>query len=69
MIPITRLNGKKFVVNASQIRFVESTPDTMITLNSGDKVMVKETIDEVVALVVQYERQIRVFDPENAPKI
>ena len=65
MIPVTRLNGKKFVVNASQIRFVESTPDTMITLNSGDKVMVQESIDQVVALVIQYERQIRVFEPES----
>ncbi|MBI9017106.1 MAG: flagellar FlbD family protein [Phycisphaerae bacterium] len=63
MIPVTRLNGKKFVVNASQIRFVESTPDTMITLNSGDKIMVAETMDQIVHLVVQYERQIRIFEP------
>ena len=61
MIAVTRLNGKKFVVNAEQIRYVESTPDTMITLMNGDKIMVKEPLEEVVNLAVQYQRQIRVF--------
>ena len=61
MIDVTRLNGKRFVVNAEQIRFVEVTPDTMITLLSGDKVMVKESLDQVVERAVQYQRQIRVF--------
>jgi len=61
MIAVTRLNGKKFVVNAEQIRYVETTPDTMITLMNGDKIMVKETLDEVVNMAVQYQRQIRVF--------
>lgn len=49
------------MVNAEQIRFVEVTPDTMITLLSGDKVMVKESLDQVVERAVQYQRQIRVF--------
>ncbi len=61
MIAVTRLNGKRFVVNAEQIRYVESTPDTMITLMNGDKIMVKEPLEEVVSLAVQYQRQIRVF--------
>ncbi|MBN2374909.1 MAG: flagellar FlbD family protein [Sedimentisphaerales bacterium] len=61
MIAATRLNGKRFVVNAEQIRYVESTPDTMITLMNGDKIMVKETLEEIVSLAVQYQRQIRVF--------
>ena len=61
MIPVTRLNGKKFVVNAEQIRFVETTPDTMITLMNGDKVMVAESLEEVVKLAIQYQRQIRIF--------
>jgi len=62
MIAVTRLNGKRFVINAEQIRFVESTPDTMITLLAGDKVMVKESLEEVVQLAVHYQRQIRVFE-------
>ena len=62
MIAVTRLNGKRFVINAEQIRFVESTPDTMITLLSGDKVMVQESLEEVVQLAVHYQRQIRIFE-------
>lgn len=61
MIDVTRLNGKRFVVNAEQIRFVESTPDTMITLLSGDKIIVTESLEEVVERAIQYQRQIRVF--------
>ena len=38
MIRVTRLNGKRFVVNAEQIRYLESTPDTVITLINGDQV-------------------------------
>ena len=59
MIAVTRLNGKRFVVNAEQIRYIEATPDTMITLISGDKVMVKEDLEEVVRLAIEYGRQVR----------
>jgi len=61
MISVTRLNGKRFVVNAEQIRYVEKTPDTIITLMNGDKVMVKESMEDVVKLSVEYNRQIRAF--------
>ena len=63
MIPVTRLNGKGFVINAEQIRYIEKTPDTMITLVSGDKVMVKESLEDVVKLAIEYARQIRAFNP------
>ena len=61
MIAATRLNGKKFVINAEQIRYIETTPDTMITLMNGDKVMVKESLAEVVKAAVDYNRQIRIL--------
>ena len=61
MIVVTRLNGKRFVVNAEQIRFIESTPDTLITMMNGDKIMVKEQLEEVVGRAVEYNRQIRAF--------
>ena len=61
MIPVTRLNGKRFVVNAELIRYIENTPDTMITLTSGDKFMVKESLEEVVQLAINYGRQLRAF--------
>jgi flagellar protein FlbD len=59
MITVTRLNGKPVVVNAELIRFVEQTPDTLITLTSGDKLLVKETMEEVVRRAIEYARSIR----------
>ena len=48
MIVVTKLNGKPVVVNAELIKLIESTPDTLITLTSGDHFMVKEEVEEVV---------------------
>jgi len=61
MIALTRLNKKRFVLNAEQIRFIERTPDTMITLVNGDKIMVREPLEQVVELAVEYCRRIRAF--------
>jgi flagellar protein FlbD len=58
MIQLHRLNGKEFILNAELIKFVESTPDTLITLSEKDeKFMVKESVNEVVQRVVDYKRQ------------
>jgi len=59
MIQLTRLNGQKFIVNAEKIRFVESTPDTIICCDAGEKVMVRETIGEVTRKAIDYARIIR----------
>jgi flagellar protein FlbD len=59
MIKVTRLNGKEMVVNAELIRYVEQTPDTLITLTSGDKLLVRESMDEVVARAIEHARTIR----------
>ncbi len=61
MIKVTRLNGKEFVVNAELIQFLEETPDTVITLMSQEKIVVKESVDDVIQRVVQYARSIRTF--------
>lgn len=58
MIKLTRLNGKEFVVNDEHIEFIESTPDTVVTLLSNNKVVVRETIDEVIDKVVEYTRRV-----------
>ncbi|NUM89210.1 MAG: flagellar FlbD family protein [Bdellovibrionales bacterium] len=66
MITLHRLNGKEFVLNAEHIKFVEATPDTVITLSQGDeKFMVKETVDEVVSLAVEYKRKWLWTPPEH----
>ena len=59
MIQVTRLNGKTLIVNAELIRFVEQTPDTLITLSGGEKLLVKEPMEEVVRRAIQYARSIR----------
>jgi len=59
MIVVTRLNGQQFVVNAEKIRYLESTPDTLICCDTGDKVMVKETLAEVTRKAIEYARVIR----------
>lgn len=61
MIQLTRINGRKFVLNAEQIRSIESTPDTMITLLNGDQVIVAEKVEDVVERAVEYGRSLRVF--------
>jgi flagellar protein FlbD len=59
MIKVSRLNGKEFVVSADLIQYLESTPDTVITLTTKEKVVVKEPVDEVIRRVVEYHRSIR----------
>ncbi|MCB9851315.1 MAG: flagellar FlbD family protein [Phycisphaerales bacterium] len=61
MIAVTRLNGRAVVVNAELIKFVEETPDTMITLISGDHFLVQESQQVVVERAVEYARRIRAF--------
>ena len=58
MITLTRFNGSAVVVNAELIKLVESTPDTIITLIGGDKVLVKESVPDVVGRVIEYRRQV-----------
>lgn len=59
MITLTRLNGQPFVVNAEKIRYVEQTPDTMVCCDNGEKMMVKEPLQEVIRRAVEYARLIR----------
>ncbi len=59
MIKLTRLSGEEFVLNADLIRYVERRPDTYITLTSDERVIVKESMDEVVARSIEYARKIR----------
>ena len=58
MIELTKLNGKEFSVNPDLIEIVESTPDTVITLTTGRKLIVKESRQEVKNLVKSYGKEI-----------
>jgi flagellar protein FlbD len=59
MITLTRLNGQRFVLNAERIRYLEETPDTVVCCDNGDKMMVKEELQEVIRRTIEYARLIR----------
>ena len=67
MIQLTRLNGQRFVMNAEKIRVVESTPDTLVCCDGGEKVMVRETLQEVMRRAIEYARLIRRPIPHDGP--
>ena len=58
MINLTRLNHEDFVVNADQIELIETTPDTVLTMTTGHRIMVLETPPEVVERVMAFRRRI-----------
>lgn len=57
MIHVHRLNDAPLWVSADQVEFLEATPDTVISLLSGRKVIVKESVDDVVDRIVAYKRK------------
>ena len=59
MITVTRLNGQPFVINADKIRYLEATPDTLICCDNGEKLMVRETLNEVTRRAIEYARIVR----------
>ncbi len=61
MILVTRLTGRPIIINVDLVKTIEETPDTMITLVNGDRIMVKESMDEVISKAIEYGRQIRCF--------
>jgi flagellar protein FlbD len=58
MIQLTRLNSQPFVVNSDLIKFVEQAPDTVITLVTGEKIVVRETSAQILERLVQFRRSV-----------
>lgn len=58
MISVTRLNGKLFYVNCDLIEFMEETPDTIITMTTGKKVVVKESVSDLINSIQEFKRGI-----------
>ncbi|HVJ07540.1 MAG TPA: flagellar FlbD family protein [Acidisarcina sp.] len=58
MIELTRLNGNALVINSDLIKFAESSPDTMLTLINGEKIMVRESCTEVIERVIAYRARL-----------
>jgi flagellar protein FlbD len=58
MIQLTRLNGHPLAVNSDLVKFVEQAPDTVITLVTGEKIVVRESSEEVLDRVVRFRRSV-----------
>lgn len=58
MIEVTKINGVKVLVNPDLIELVEETPDTVLTLTTGKKIIVKESRQEIKNLVILYRKDI-----------
>ncbi|MFZ5980096.1 MAG: flagellar FlbD family protein [Candidatus Zixiibacteriota bacterium] len=69
MIKVTRINETELVINVDLIEFVEAIPDTMISLTTGKKIMVRESIDEIIDRVARFKRlstgRVSIPAPDN----
>lgn len=65
MIKVTKLNGELFYVNPNEIEFIEETPDTVISLKSGKKVLVSEKAQVVIKRMIEFFRLINML-PKTA---
>jgi len=63
MIALRRLNNQPIMVNADLIESLESTPDTVVTLTSGNKLIVRDKMDEIQAKIIEYKRKIHAANP------
>jgi flagellar protein FlbD len=66
MIELTRIDDSKLLLNAELIKWIEGLPrTTTITLVTDNKLMVKETVTEIVRKVVDYKRLINIYQEES----
>ena len=59
MIEVTRINGTKILINPHMLELVEETTDTVLTLNTGRKIIVKESRQDIKNLVKSYRKDIQ----------
>ena len=58
MIKLTRLNNQPLVVNSDLIKSMENSPDTVLTLVTGDKIIVRESAEQVLERVIEFRRAV-----------
>ena len=58
MILLTKINNAQITINCDMIQFMEETPDTVITLGNGDKIVVKDRMNVIIENIVEYRRRI-----------
>lgn len=58
MISITKINHRELIINCDLIERIESNPDTTITMTTGQKIIVKESVDDIIDKIIYYKRKI-----------
>ncbi|MFW5999104.1 MAG: flagellar FlbD family protein [Bacillota bacterium] len=58
MIKLTKMNGEEIVINIDLVETVQATPDTVISLSTGKKVLVENDVEEIIEKVINYKRKI-----------
>ena len=56
MIEVERVNGNKMLINPDLIKFIETTPDTVVTFTDGEKIMLRTRPNEIVRLIVDFRK-------------
>ncbi len=69
MIRLTRLNNQPLAVNSDLIKFVEQSPDTMLTLVTGEKIVVRETAQQVLDRIIEFRRTIAAEFPPSGGNV
>jgi flagellar protein FlbD len=69
MIKVTRIDGEVFVLNAELIRYIESRPDTFLTLTTGERIIVREPMDEVMERAIAYQQRKFLLPPPSASNL
>ncbi len=64
MIALTRLNGHPMMVNSDLIEQIEETPDTVVTLTSGNRIIVRDSMLDIQKKIVAFKR--RIYGPPEA---
>jgi flagellar protein FlbD len=58
MIQLTRLNGQPLIINSDLIKLIENTPDTVISLVNGEKIVVREAGEQILQRIVEFRRRV-----------
>jgi flagellar protein FlbD len=59
MLKLTRLNNNVVAINPDHIGWADATPDTTLALIGGEKIIVRESLDELIRLIIEFRRDIR----------
>lgn len=69
MVELTKLNDKKFVINSSLVETIEAMPDTTISLTTGNKYVVRESVEEVVHKIIEFKQACNMFVQKKKEEI